>query len=115
MMAKCRWLGRRNRLDLTLLRASVQSAECRYGLTTAEGAAPAVVEAVDMGLTKLFVELVAHQEAAVAMFNDLGFEGEALLENHVRDRRGELHDLLVLAHHVEGNAASMAAAGLDRI
>jgi ribosomal protein S18 acetylase RimI-like enzyme len=72
-------------------------------------------EAVRMGLTKVFVELVADQGPAVAMFQDLGFVGEALLADHVRDRRGESRDLIVLAHHVTENATSLAATGLDDI
>lgn len=71
-----------------------------------------LVESVRMGLEKLVVELVADQEAAVAMFRNLGFEGEALLLNQVRDRGGALRDLIVLAHEVRGNAASLAVTGL---
>lgn len=74
-----------------------------------------LVESVQMGLQKLVVELVADQEAAVAMFRDLGFEGEALLLNQVRDRSGELRDLIVLAHQVDGNAASLAVTGLGEV
>ena len=74
-----------------------------------------LVEAVQMGLTKILVELIADQEAAIAMFHDLGFEGEALLRDQVRDRGGELRDLILLAHDVGENAASLAATGLDRI
>ena len=39
----------------------------------------AVLEAVEMALTKLVVEVVADQEALIAMFRTLGFEPEALL------------------------------------
>ena len=51
-------------------------------------------------------------EALVAMFSGLGFEPEALLLDHVRDRSGELRDLLVLAHSVEEQWASMTVAGI---
>jgi L-amino acid N-acyltransferase YncA len=61
----------------------------------------AVVEAVEMGTTKLVVEVVAAQEATVEMFSKLGFEPEGLLKEHVRTQAGELHDLLVLSHFVE--------------
>ncbi|HEV1998246.1 MAG TPA: GNAT family N-acetyltransferase [Candidatus Dormibacteraeota bacterium] len=74
-----------------------------------------LVEAVQMGLSKLVVELIADQAPAIAMFNDLGFEGEALLKDHVRDRSGELRDLILLAHHVDGNAASLATTGLEEV
>src|SRR4029453_19313005 len=39
----------------------------------------ALVEAVRAGLSKLVVEIVAEQGAALALFTDLGFTGEALL------------------------------------
>jgi len=47
------------------------------------------------------------------MFEALGFEPEALLRDHVRDKSGELHDLVVLAHQVEGTWSAMATAGLE--
>jgi L-amino acid N-acyltransferase YncA len=72
----------------------------------------AVLEALELGVAKLVVEVIAEQEALVAMFRALGFEPEALLVDHVRDRSGELRDLLVLAHSVEEQWASMAAAGI---
>jgi RimJ/RimL family protein N-acetyltransferase len=68
---------------------------------------------VDDGLSKLVVEVVAEQSAAVALFSGLGFSGEALLEDHIRDRDGELRDLLVLAHHVGRTWAGMSTLGLD--
>ena len=72
----------------------------------------AVVEALGLGLEKMVVEVIADQEALIAMFRAIGFEPEALLVDHVRDRSGALRDLLVLAHSVEGQWASMAAAGI---
>jgi ribosomal protein S18 acetylase RimI-like enzyme len=72
----------------------------------------AVLEALELGVAKLVVEVISDQEALIAMFVALGFEPEALLTDHVRDRSGELRDLLVLAHSVADQWASMAAAGL---
>jgi ribosomal protein S18 acetylase RimI-like enzyme len=72
----------------------------------------AVLEALDLGVAKLVVEVIADQDALIAMFVTLGFEPEALLIDHVRDRAGELRDLLVLAHSAEEQWASMAAAGI---
>ncbi|MGY1829961.1 GNAT family N-acetyltransferase [Geodermatophilus sp. SYSU D01180] len=73
----------------------------------------ALVTAVGDGLAKLVVEVVAEQGAALALFTDLGFTGEALLRDHVRDREGNLRDLMVLAHHVDDTWAGMATVGLD--
>jgi L-amino acid N-acyltransferase YncA len=72
----------------------------------------ALVEAVSAGLSKLVVEVVAEQGAALALFSDLGFSGEALLRDHIRDRHGELRDLMVLAHHVDETWAGMDAVGI---
>lgn len=72
----------------------------------------ALVEAVGSGLTKLVVEVVAEQGAALALFTDLGFSGEALLQDHIRDRDGQLRDLMVLAHHVRDTWAGMETVGV---
>jgi hypothetical protein len=62
---------------------------------------------VRAGRRKLVVELAADQENALAMFSSLGFIGEALLRDHIRDRNGKLHDLVMLAHFVDGMWAGM--------
>jgi ribosomal protein S18 acetylase RimI-like enzyme len=71
-----------------------------------------LVEAVSSGLSKVVVEVVAEQGAALALFTDLGFSGEALLRDHIRDRSGELRDLMVLAHHVSETWAGMDTVGI---
>ncbi|MGY1720815.1 MULTISPECIES: N-acetyltransferase family protein [unclassified Blastococcus] len=77
-----------------------------------ELARQALVGAVSSGLSKLVVEVVAEQGAALALFSDLGFSGEALLRDHIRDRSGELRDLMVLAHHVSDTWAGMDTVGI---
>jgi ribosomal protein S18 acetylase RimI-like enzyme len=72
----------------------------------------AMVQALEAGLTKLVVEVVADQGSALALFTGLGFTGEALLADHIRDRDGQLRDLMVLAHHVGATWAGMSAVGL---
>jgi L-amino acid N-acyltransferase YncA len=52
----------------------------------------------ELELAKLVVEVVAEQENAVAMFQGLGFQPEAVLPGHVRDREGHEHDLILLAN-----------------
>ena len=66
-----------------------------------------------LGLTKTVVEVVVDAVPAIGMFEALGFEPEALLRDHVRDKTGQLHDLVVLAHQVEGTWSAMATAGLE--
>ena len=59
------------------------------------------------------VEVVAEQEGAVAMFRALGFQAEGLLRDHVRDRDGELRDLVLLAHPIADQWSAMETAGID--
>jgi ribosomal protein S18 acetylase RimI-like enzyme len=72
----------------------------------------AVTGAIELDLRKLVVEVVADQEATVAMFRALGFDPEALLTDHVRDQSGALRDLMILAHSVEAQWSSMLVAGI---
>ncbi|TSD99194.1 GNAT family N-acetyltransferase [Skermania sp. ID1734] len=73
----------------------------------------ALTEAFKTGIRKVVVELAVDQEGAVAMFSRLGFTGEALLRDHIRDRDGHLHDLLVLAHNVDENWSTIDGVGLS--
>ena len=76
-------------------------------------AADALRAAVSAGLRKVVVEVVAEQEGAVRMFGDLGFRGEALLRDHIRDRSGTLRDLVMLAHDAAEEWSSMASVGVE--
>jgi ribosomal protein S18 acetylase RimI-like enzyme len=94
------------------LRLVVDPAHRRAGVGSAL-ARQALIEAVRAGCRKLVVELAADQENALSMFSSLGFTGEALLRDHIRDRNGKLHDLVMLAHFVDGMWAGMDAIGLS--
>ena len=72
----------------------------------------AVHDAVELGLAKPVVEVIADQAELIAMFVALGFDAEALLADHVRDRNGQIRDLLVLANDVESQFAAMTTAGI---
>ncbi len=69
--------------------------------------------ALSLGLKKLIAHMTAEQEAAIQVFEDLGFRAEALLKNHVRDQDGSLHDLVILSHDVEAVQSKMALFGLS--
>lgn len=71
-----------------------------------------LMSGLDLGLRKLVAELLVDQQAAIDMFVDLGFYPEALLRGHVRDRKGKLHDLVVLAHDVDENWEVLGATGI---
>jgi ribosomal protein S18 acetylase RimI-like enzyme len=73
----------------------------------------ALMQGLELGLSKLVVEVVADQDGAVAMFIALGFQAEGLLRDHVRDRDGELRDLVLLAHPIADQWAAMASAGIE--
>ena len=68
--------------------------------------------AIDAGLTKVVVEVAATQHSTIALFTNLGFHAEALLEDHVRDRNGHFSDLIVLAIRVDEDWALMHTVGL---
>ena len=71
-----------------------------------------LLASLELGLTKTVVEVVVDAVAAISMFEAIGFEPEALLRDHVRDKAGALRDLVLLAHEVEGTWSAMATAGL---
>jgi L-amino acid N-acyltransferase YncA len=69
--------------------------------------------AVDAGLSKVVVEEVSEQVSTIALFQQLGFVAEALLEDHVRDASGRLMDLIVLSNRAADTWATLATVGLD--
>jgi RimJ/RimL family protein N-acetyltransferase len=68
--------------------------------------------ALGAGLEKLSVQMTVDQQAAIALFESLGFRAEALLRDHVRDVSGQKHDIVVLGHNVAQVQAQMEAYGL---
>jgi RimJ/RimL family protein N-acetyltransferase len=64
------------------------------------------------GLEKLSVQMTVDQQAAIALFESLGFKAEALLRDHVKDVAGKKHDIVVLGHNVAQVRAQMEAYGL---
>ena len=58
------------------------------------------MQALELGLAKLCVQMTVDQRAAIESFENIGFRAEALFRNHVKDREGKLHDLIVLSHDV---------------
>jgi ribosomal protein S18 acetylase RimI-like enzyme len=96
------------------VRLIVDPARRRSGIGH-ELARRALIDALHAGLRKLVVEVVADQEAAIHLFTGLGFTPEAILANQVRDRAGEVHDLMVLAHDVEDVQSVIATTGIDEL
>ena len=67
--------------------------------------------AVDMGISKMIAQMTINQDGARRMFRRMGLQTEAILRDHVRDREGELHDLVILSHLT---AQFLATLGLTR-
>ena len=70
----------------------------------------AIALGADLG--KLSVQMTVDQQAAIALFEGLGFKAEALLRDHVRDVDGKTHDIVMLGHNVAQVRAQMEAYGL---
>lgn len=64
------------------------------------------------GVEKLVARMTLDQTGARKLFQELGFRPEALLEDEVKDRHGQLHDVLVMAVNVETFLAKRDAFGL---
>src|SRR6202051_1651232 len=71
--------------------------------------------ALSDGLEKLSVQMTVDQQAAIALFESLGFKAEALLRDHVRDVDGKNDTLVVLGHNVAQVQAQMEAYGLPDV
>ncbi|VTU25654.1 Putative phosphinothricin acetyltransferase YwnH [Variovorax sp. SRS16] len=68
--------------------------------------------AIELGVEKLMAQMTVDQRGAIGVFEGLGFRAEALLHDHVKDREGRTHDIVILAHDVAKFQAQMAAYGL---
>jgi len=68
--------------------------------------------ALDRGIEKMVAQMTIDQQQAIATFEHLGFRSEALMRDHVKDRQGQKHDLLVLSHDVANFRAQLAAYGV---
>jgi L-amino acid N-acyltransferase YncA len=69
----------------------------------------AFAAAREQGVTKMIAQMTTDQEAAIAIFGSMGFEREAVLQDHVIDRAGTLHDLQIMSLNVDAFQAKLAA------
>ena len=56
----------------------------------------------EMRLSRIVAQMTPEQKGAIATFEHLGFQPEALLSDFVIDREGRTHDLMVMAYDVTG-------------
>ena len=55
--------------------------------------------ALEEGATKLVARMTPDQTGALSLFQRLGFEQEAVLQDHAQDANGVTHDLVMLSFH----------------
>jgi L-amino acid N-acyltransferase YncA len=67
--------------------------------------------ALALEVEKVIARMTPDQTAARVQFRELGFTPEALLRDHVKDRHGEYHDLLLKTCSVRDFLARCAAYG----
>jgi L-amino acid N-acyltransferase YncA len=72
-------------------------------------------QALDEGVEKMVAQMTLDQQGAISTFEQLGFKPEALLRDHVKDRHGEKHDLLVYSHDVASFQSQMDAYGVSEV
>jgi L-amino acid N-acyltransferase YncA len=70
--------------------------------------------ALGQGIEKMMAQMTLDQKGAIATFEGIGFRPEALLRDHVKDRQGNKHDLLVLSHEVAKFESALNAYGVTR-
>ena len=104
----------RNRIEWTAhtadIRVTTASRARRFGLgrfLAREG----FNLALGMGIEKLLARMTPDQHGARVLFEELGFAPEALLKDHVKDRNGDYHDMLMMGCNVESFIATRAAYG----
>ena len=108
------FLGRGWSSHVAELRVLVAADHRREGVGRALARA-ALISALEEGRSHAYIEVVAEQEGLVAMFQDLGFEPEALLSDFVRDGEGDYHDLMLLTHRVDDQLGRATVLGLDEV
>jgi L-amino acid N-acyltransferase YncA len=69
--------------------------------------------ASEMGVEKMVAQMTTDQRRAISVFQNLGFQNEALLRDQVKDRDGKTYDLLVLARPVSEFESSVILEELE--
>lgn len=72
-----------------------------------------IATAIESGAEKLMARMTPDQRGAIALFEEMGFRGEAMLRDHVRDAEGSLHDLAILSLDVARMEAQRGAFGFQ--
>jgi len=73
----------------------------------------ALISAIGAGIEKVLVEVIAEHDRTIGMLQANGFTPEALLVDQVRDRSGQLRDLMVLSCGTDALVDDLARIGVD--
>lgn len=68
--------------------------------------------ALALGVEKVVASMTPDQKGARALFQELGFQPEALIKDAMKDRTGRYHDLLLMAVQVQAFLARCDAYGV---
>lgn len=68
--------------------------------------------ALSLNVSRVTAHMTTDQIASRNLFHELGFQNEALLKDHVCDKHGDHHDLLIMAVNVETFLATRQAFGV---
>jgi len=68
--------------------------------------------ALSKNLEKLVAQMTVDQQGAIAVFESIGFRGEALMRDHVKGADGRKHDIVLLSHNVVLSQAQMEMYGV---
>ena len=71
--------------------------------------------ALSLQLEKLTARMTGDQQAAIVLFEDMGFRAEALLRDQVRDDDGKSYDIVVVSMNVLANQAKHELYGMDDV
>lgn len=66
--------------------------------------------ALERGVRKLVARMTPDESAAMRLFQNLGFETEATLNDHAMDANGLSHDLLILSYHASQDDRNLCGA-----
>jgi RimJ/RimL family protein N-acetyltransferase len=66
------------------------------------------------GVEKIQAHMTLDQQGAIGVFESLGFRSEGLLREHVQDRDGKRHDIVILSHDVGKVLGQVSAYGVAR-
>lgn len=69
--------------------------------------------ALSLNVRRVTAHMTTDQIASRNLFQELGFQNEALLKDHVCDRDGDHHDLLIMAVNVDTFMATRQAFGVS--